>query len=238
MGIFKDCGCGCNGKRAQDKFVYSMISAVIFFTVANPATFRLMRRMLGKWVSSPNGCPSIRGLALHSAVFLLIVWGLMQVKPIEKESYAGEEGGMPGDTAAEDDEDDMTDDEDDMTDDEDDMMTDDEDDMTDDEDDMTDDEDEMTDDEDEMFVDEEPPFETPVEEYTSGRSLGPSPMGKEEASKLQALDLGMSDDLGAPIGAPVKAGKSAKPGTKKMKGSDGSYTSCKCSNGDSFKMLR
>ena len=213
MGIFKDCGCGCNGKRAQDKFVYSMISAVIFFTVANPATFRLMRRMLGKWVSSPNGCPSIRGLALHSAVFLLIVWGLMQVKPIEKESYAGEEGGMPGDASVEDDEDD----EDDMTDDEDDMMT---------------------DDEDEMFVDEEPPFETPVEEYTSGRSLGPSPMGKEEASKLQALDLGMSDDLGAPIGAPVKAGKSAKPGTKKMKGSDGSYTSCKCSNGDSFKMLR
>lgn len=212
MGIFKDCGCGCNGKRAQDKFVYSMISAVIFFTVANPATFRLMRRMLGKWVSSPNGCPSIRGLALHSAVFLLIVWGLMQVKPIEKESYAGEEGGMPGDAAVEDDED-----EDEMTDDEDDMMT---------------------DDEDEMFVDEEPPFETPVEEYTSGRSLGPSPMGKEEASKLQALDLGMSDDLGAPIGAPVKAGKSAKPGTKKMKGSDGSYTSCKCSNGDSFKMLR
>ena len=212
MGVFKDCGCGCNGKRAQDKFVYSMISAVIFFTVANPATFRLMRRMLGKWVSSPNGCPSIRGLALHSAVFLLIVWGLMQVKPIEKESYAGEEGGMPGDAAVEDDED-----EDEMTDDEDDMMT---------------------DDEDEMFVDEEPPFETPVEEYTSGRSLGPSPMGKEEASKLQALDLGMSDDLGAPIGAPVKAGKSAKPGTKKMKGSDGSYTSCKCSNGDSFKMLR
>ena len=219
MGIFKDCGCGCNGKRAQDKFVYSMISAVIFFTVANPATFRLMRRMLGKWVSSPNGCPSIRGLALHSAVFLLIVWGLMQVKPIEKESYAGEEGGMPGDAAVEDDEDE-------------DEMTDDEDEMTDDEDDM------MTDDEDEMFVDEEPPFETPVEEYTSGRSLGPSPMGKEEASKLQALDLGMSDDLGAPIGAPVKAGKSAKPGTKKMKGSDGSYTSCKCSNGDSFKMLR
>jgi len=125
MGIFKDCGCGCNGKRAQDKFVYSMISAVIFFTVANPATFRLMRRMLGKWVSSPNGCPSIRGLALHSAVFLLIVWGLMQVKPIEKESYAGEEGGMPGDAAVEDDEDD----EDDMTDDEDDMMTDDEDDI-------------------------------------------------------------------------------------------------------------
>ena len=78
-----------------------MISAVIFFTVANPATFRLMRRMLGKWVSSPNGCPSIRGLALHSAVFLLIVWGLMQVKPIEKESYAGEEGGMPGDAAVE-----------------------------------------------------------------------------------------------------------------------------------------
>jgi len=253
MGVFKDCGCGCNGKRAQDKFVYSMISAVIFFSIANPATFRLMRRVLGKWVSSPNGCPSIKGLALHSVVFLLIVWGLMQVKPIEKESYKGEEGGMPGDA-----EDDLTDDEDDdLTDDEDDDLTDD--DLSDSEDDLSDSEDDLSDSEDD-FSDDEAPFEDTVEEYTSylegeeppavtkkmkkdaksqkkqpapapvsesSSIIGSPAMSKKETSKLGALDLGMSDDLGAPI----------TKSSKKSKGS-GTYTSCGCDDGSKVKILR
>jgi hypothetical protein len=87
MGFFKDCGCGCNGSKARDKFVISVISALIFFIVANPSTFIIMRRILGAWVSSPNGCPSIAGLTLHTVVFLLIVWGMMQIK---KEGFAGE----------------------------------------------------------------------------------------------------------------------------------------------------
>jgi len=87
MGFFKDCGCGCGGSKARDKFVISVISALIFFIVANPSTFIIMRRILGAWVSSPNGCPSIAGLTLHTIVFLLIVWGMMQ---IQKEGFAGE----------------------------------------------------------------------------------------------------------------------------------------------------
>ena len=27
MGIFKDCGCGCNGGKAREKFLISMMSA-------------------------------------------------------------------------------------------------------------------------------------------------------------------------------------------------------------------
>ena len=46
MGIFKDCGCGCNGAKAQEKLVISLMSALIFFVVANPQTFILMRRIL------------------------------------------------------------------------------------------------------------------------------------------------------------------------------------------------
>lgn len=87
MGLFKDCGCGCGGSKARDKFVISVISALLFFIVANPSTFIIMRRILGGWVSSPNGCPSIAGLTLHTVVFLLIVWGMMQ---IQKEGFAGE----------------------------------------------------------------------------------------------------------------------------------------------------
>ena len=36
MGLFKDCGCGCNGKKQQDKLVISIISALTFFVIANP----------------------------------------------------------------------------------------------------------------------------------------------------------------------------------------------------------
>jgi hypothetical protein len=87
MGLFKDCGCGCDGKKAQEKFLISLMSALIFFVVANPETFILMRRLLGQWVAGPNGCPKFAGLILHTIVFMLIVWGIMLLKkeaPVKK----------------------------------------------------------------------------------------------------------------------------------------------------------
>ena len=88
MGLFKDCGCGCNGAKARNKFVISIISALLFFIVANPSTFIIVRRIFGAWVSSPNGCPTIQGLALHAVVFFLLVWGMMHIR---KEGYEGKE---------------------------------------------------------------------------------------------------------------------------------------------------
>lgn len=80
MGFFKDCGCGCNGKRQEDKFIISVISGLTFFIVANPETFRLVRRVLGDGIATPNGCPSTLGLLVHTIVFILIVWGMMNIK--------------------------------------------------------------------------------------------------------------------------------------------------------------
>tara|TARA_Y100000389_G_scaffold64099_1_gene60108 strand:+ start:1236 stop:1670 length:435 start_codon:yes stop_codon:yes gene_type:complete len=80
MGMFKDCGCGCNGRKQQDKFLTSVISGLTFFIVANPETFRLVRRILGPSIATPNGCPSNFGLVVHAIVFTLIVWGMMNVK--------------------------------------------------------------------------------------------------------------------------------------------------------------
>lgn len=80
MGIFKDCGCGCDGGKAREKFLISVMSALIFFVIANPQTFILMRRLLGQWVAGPNGCPKFSGLILHTVVFMLIVWGIMLLK--------------------------------------------------------------------------------------------------------------------------------------------------------------
>lgn len=91
MGLFKDCGCGCNGRKQEEKFITSLISGLTFFIVANPETFRLVRRILGSWVATPNGCPSTLGLIVHMVVFILIVWGMMNIK---------KEGGCPSKKAA------------------------------------------------------------------------------------------------------------------------------------------
>jgi hypothetical protein len=84
MGLFKDCGCGCNGKRQQDKFVTSAISGLVFFIVANPQTYLFVRRVLGARIASPNGNPTLIGLLVHSLVFMLVVWGMMNIKGREK----------------------------------------------------------------------------------------------------------------------------------------------------------
>ena len=85
MGLFKDCGCGCNGKKQEQKLLISIMSALVFFVIANPETFRVMRRVFGSWVSSPTGCPSTGGLTLHTIVFMLVTWGMMNIK---REEYA------------------------------------------------------------------------------------------------------------------------------------------------------
>jgi len=88
MGFFKDCGCGCNGAKAQQKFIISFMSALVFFIIANPDTFRATRSIFGSWISSPTGCPTMRGLAFHTIVFMLVTWAMMNIK---KEGYSIEE---------------------------------------------------------------------------------------------------------------------------------------------------
>jgi len=80
MGIFKDCGCGCDGRKQEEKLITSIISGLTFFVIANPETFRLMRSILGARIATPTGCPSTMGLLLHTLVFILVVWGMMNIK--------------------------------------------------------------------------------------------------------------------------------------------------------------
>lgn len=80
MTFFKDCGCGCNGKKQEGKFIISVISGLTFFIVANPETFRIVRRVFGDGIATPNGCPSTLGLLVHTLVFILITWGMMNIK--------------------------------------------------------------------------------------------------------------------------------------------------------------
>ena len=92
MGIFKDCGCGCGGRKQEEKLITSIISGLTFFVIANPETFRLMRSILGSSIATPTGCPSTRGLILHSLVFILIVWGMMNIKKSGGSSWGGKKG--------------------------------------------------------------------------------------------------------------------------------------------------
>ena len=54
----------------------------VFFAVANPATFKLTRSVLGNWVAAADGLPTTAGLLLHALVFVIVahflwrlVWG-------------------------------------------------------------------------------------------------------------------------------------------------------------------
>lgn len=85
MGFFKDCGCGCNGQKAQEQFTISVISGLTFFLVANPQMYMLMRNLVGSRVATVNGNPTMFGLILHSIVFTLVVWMMMKIN--KKERY-------------------------------------------------------------------------------------------------------------------------------------------------------
>jgi len=47
-----------------------LIFMVVFFLVANPATFKIVRGLLGGWVASSEGLATPAGLVLHAAVFV------------------------------------------------------------------------------------------------------------------------------------------------------------------------
>jgi hypothetical protein len=61
------------------KFKYSLYSALLFFLVASPTSFRLSSRLFGSAVASKGGCPTAVGFALHTFVFLVALYGLMSL---------------------------------------------------------------------------------------------------------------------------------------------------------------
>jgi glucan phosphoethanolaminetransferase (alkaline phosphatase superfamily) len=59
------------------KFKYSLYSALAFFLVANPVTFRFVNSILNG--VAVNGCPTAFGFMLHTLVFFVVVYGLMSL---------------------------------------------------------------------------------------------------------------------------------------------------------------
>ena len=57
------------------KVKFSFLSAMIFFLVANPVTFRFVNSIIPGVAS--NGCPTAFGFMLHTVVFFLVSFAVM-----------------------------------------------------------------------------------------------------------------------------------------------------------------
>ena len=64
------------------KWQISVFSAFIFILVINPYTYALTQRMFGGFlgqIADASGCPTMRGLILHTLVYILLVRGSMDL---------------------------------------------------------------------------------------------------------------------------------------------------------------
>ena len=57
------------------KFKFSLYSALLFFLIANPVTYKFTNSIIGG--TSENGCPTTFGFILHTLVFLAASYGIM-----------------------------------------------------------------------------------------------------------------------------------------------------------------
>jgi hypothetical protein len=67
------------------KAKYSFYSALVFFLIANPETFKLTQMLFGSMLTMANGgCPTPAGLFFHTIIFFVVLLGLM-LFPRDKE---------------------------------------------------------------------------------------------------------------------------------------------------------
>ncbi len=57
------------------KFKFSLYSALLFFLIASPVTYKLTNQLIGG--TAVGGCPTAFGVILHTLVFLLASYGIM-----------------------------------------------------------------------------------------------------------------------------------------------------------------
>jgi hypothetical protein len=61
------------------KAKFSFYSALLFFLIANPVTFKFTNSLLGG--IAVNGCPTAMGFLLHTVVFFLASYAIMSFPP-------------------------------------------------------------------------------------------------------------------------------------------------------------
>lgn len=68
------CPCLSNEK----KLYISLQTALLAFVFFNPMLFKLVAGVLGRWVASADGAPTMLGLVLHAVLFGLVLYLLMR----------------------------------------------------------------------------------------------------------------------------------------------------------------
>ena len=66
-----------------------IVPVIVFFIVANPETFKLVRSLLGNWVASADGLPTTAGLLLHALVYVLVAHLVWKTVYPKKAGYMG-----------------------------------------------------------------------------------------------------------------------------------------------------
>jgi hypothetical protein len=69
------------------KWKITIFSAFIFLLVIHPQTYKLTQQMFGSILgktAEANGCPTTRGLILHTLVYILLVRGSMDLNLFSK----------------------------------------------------------------------------------------------------------------------------------------------------------
>ncbi len=81
--------CACLSDKK--KLYISIQTAVIAFLIFNPVLFKVVRSVLGGWISSAEGCPSMAGLFVHALVFTGVLYLLMKPSFNKKDGGSGDD---------------------------------------------------------------------------------------------------------------------------------------------------
>jgi hypothetical protein len=57
---------------------FQVIPFLTYIAVAHPATYKATRGVMGSWVASADGLATLKGVALHAVVFVLLATLLMR----------------------------------------------------------------------------------------------------------------------------------------------------------------
>ena len=79
---------------------FQIIPFVAYIAVASPATYKATRGVLGNWVASADGLATLKGVALHAVVFVLLATLLMRFLAPHVSGYAHMMGKSEGQTSS------------------------------------------------------------------------------------------------------------------------------------------
>jgi hypothetical protein len=65
-----------------------ILKFIVFFIVANPETFKLVRKIFGSWVASADGLPTQAGVILHAIVFVFALHFLWRLFGARRSGFA------------------------------------------------------------------------------------------------------------------------------------------------------